>query len=121
MMRIVIAGGSKYNARKTVDPATGEVFDSKKEALRWLALNLLERAGEIRDLKRQVRYPLIPAQRDRQGKLLERGCDYVADFVYTDARTGEKIVEDAKGAKTDAYIIKRKLMLYVHGIRITET
>lgn len=45
---------------------------------------------------------------------------YIADFVYTDAATGKLVVEDAKGMRTRDYIIKRKLMLYIHGIKIRE-
>lgn len=74
-------------------------------------------------------YELIPAQYGECGKdfkgrdtrvLLERPCRYVADFVYTDRATGQTVVEDTKGVRTKEYIIKRKLMLHVHGIRIKE-
>lgn len=78
---------------------------------------LLERAGAIQNLQRQVKYQLIPSQRIA-GKVVERACSYVADFVYD--RDGETVVEDTKGVKTPEYIIKRKLMLWVHGIRIRE-
>lgn len=120
---------SKYGSRKvTVD---GIAFDSRKEAARYQELKLLERAGAIQDLKRQVKYVLIPAQREftneidkkgnfKKGKLLERECAYIADFVYFDMQTCRITVEDTKGFKTKDYIIKRKLMLYVHGIRIKE-
>jgi len=119
---------SKYHAEKV--QIDGETFDSRREARRWTDLRLLERAGEIRDLRRQVKYILIPTQREapiitktgkeKPGRVIEKECSYYADFVYTDARTGEQIVEDVKGVRTDAYILKRKLMLYVYGIRITE-
>lgn len=119
---------SKYGANKTV--IDGIEFDSKKEAKRWTELKLLERAGVIRDLDRQVKFVLIPAQREadtigargaiRKGKIIERECAYVADFVYTDTETGETVVEDTKGFKTKDYIIKRKLMLWVHKIKIME-
>jgi hypothetical protein len=55
----------------------------------------------------------------KRGKLLEREVAYIADFVYTE--DGKRIVEDSKGFKTKDFIIKRKLMLYMHGIRIKET
>lgn len=113
--------GSKYHARKvTVD---GITFDSRKEYNRWRELKLLERAGRIADLRRQVKYVLIPAQRDGAGKLIERECAYKADFVYfkPDISGGDWVVEDCKGVRTPEYIIKRKLMLSVHGIRILET
>ena len=123
---------SKYYNIKT-RALDGTVFDSHKEARRWEELLLLQRAGKITDLQRQVKYELIPAQyetyaryskkgiRLKDGvKLLERKVDYVADFVYIDAETGETIVEDSKGMRTKDYIIKRKLLLAVHGIRIKE-
>ena len=119
---------SKYHSRKIT--RDGEVFDSVKEYRRWCELKLLERAGEITDLQRQVKFVLIPAQYEQKwlprlktfgdGKCIERECAYIADFVYTDMTTGFKVVEDTKGFKTKDYIIKRKLMLWVHGIRIQE-
>lgn len=121
-------GGSKYKAKKV--EIDGIKFDSKKEARRYEELLILEQAGEIKDLKRQVKYILIPAQREPdsvgarggriKGKLIERECAYVADFVYTDTATGELIVEDVKGMRTSEYIVKRKLMLWVNNIRIKE-
>jgi hypothetical protein len=106
---------SKYGAKKvTVD---GITFDSRKEANRYRELVLLERAGRIQNLQCQVKYELIPAQRI-DSRVVERACNYVADFLYT--QDGKKVVEDTKGFKTKDYIIKRKLMLYVHGIRIKE-
>lgn len=105
-----------HNTKVKVD---GETFDSKKEARRYCELKLLSQAGEIGCLRRQVRYHLLPAQYDeRTGKCIERAVDYVADFVYqTDGFT---VVEDTKGMRTPEYIIKRKMMLYFHGIRIQE-
>ena len=118
----------KYHAQKvTFD---GMEFDSKREMIRWQELRALERNGEIFGLRRQVRFELIPAQyapdivtktgKKKRGACLERKCDYIADFVYSDLRTGEYVVEDAKGMKTEVYKIKRKLMLYIHGIRVKE-
>lgn len=103
---------NKYGARKVKAP-DGQVFDSVKEYHRWGVLRLLERAGRITDLKRQVSYELIPKQ---QG---ERACSYVADFTYME--NGKLVVEDCKGFRTPEYRLKRKLMLWVHGIRIKET
>jgi hypothetical protein len=106
---------NKYHSRKiTVD---GEVFDSQKEYKRFCLLSLLERAGEITNLQRQVKYELIPSQRI-DGKVVERPCTYIADFVYQ--QDGKTVVEDTKGFRTKDYIIKRKLMLWVRGIRIRE-
>ena len=106
---------TKYKSRKV--KVAGEVFDSKKEYTRWCELALLQKAGQITDLKRQVKFELIPSQKI-DGKVAERACTYVADFVYQE--NGKTVVEDTKGFKTKDYIIKRKLMLWVHGIRIME-
>lgn len=103
---------SKYGNRK-IKTEDG-TFDSQKEYRRWQELKLLQRAGEIKNLARQVKFELIPKQDG------ERAIYYVADFVYIDNRTGERVVEDAKGAKTDVYIIKRKLMKYMHNITVQE-
>lgn len=107
----------------------GEIYDSKAEARRGAELEAMASAGEITDLRRQVSFELIPAQREPdtigkrggviKGKLIERAVYYVADFVYVN-RDGDTIVEDVKGMRTPEYIIKRKLMLYVHGIRVRE-
>lgn len=104
--------GNKYGARKLKAP-DGQVFDSVKEFHRWGCLRLLERAGRISDLRRQVSFELIPKQNG------ERACSYVADFVYYE--NGQLVVEDCKGFKTEVYRIKKKLMLWVHGISIKET
>lgn len=104
---------NKYGAKKVKAP-DGQVFDSTKEFQRYGVLRLLERAGKISNLRRQVSFELIPKQEG------ERACTYIADFAYTDEK-GDLIVEDSKGFRTDAYKIKRKLMLWVHGIKIKET
>ena len=117
---------SKYKAKKVYDGNL--VFDSKKEHRRWKELTNLENSGEISELERQVKFVLIPAAHEpdrigprggvKRGKLIERECAYIADFVYV--RNGERVVEDTKGMRTPDYIIKRKLMLRVYGIRIHE-
>lgn len=117
---------TKYGNKKV--GYNGESFDSLKEYGRFCELSLLEKAGEITDLQRQVKFTLIPAQYEpdiigvrggvKRGKLLERETSYIADFVYI--RDGKQVVEDTKGFRTPDYIIKRKLMLYLHGIRIEE-
>ena len=111
-------GRNKYGNKRVGGHA------SKKEHYRAAQLRLMERAGLVSDLREQVSYELIPAQYEQQDVkkkiLLERSCRYIADFVYTDKATGQTVVEDTKGVRTKEYIIKRKLMLHVHGIRIKE-
>lgn len=122
---------SKYGASKA--SYNGIEFDSKKECRRYGELYVLERAGKIHDLKMQVKFVLIPTQREpdtigargaiKKGKIIERECAYIADFTYYDSEDNYH-VEDVKGYKDGAaynlFKIKRKLMLYVHGIRIEE-
>ena len=122
--------GSKYRNRKVT--ADGQVFDSKKEYMRYQELLLLMQSGKIHDLFRQVRFELIPAQyetyprySEKSGKRLtdgtrcvEKAVNYVADFVYWEG--DQMVVEDVKGVRTDAYILKRKLMLERHSVRIRE-
>ena len=131
--------GNKFGARKVKDPNTGEIFDSSKEYHRWCELKLLERAGKVSGLKRQVTFELIPTQRaesteayqggpqkglPKPGAVIEKPVKYVADFMYCDEE-GRTIVEDTKGYKKgaayDLFVIKRKLFLERYGIRIKET
>ena len=106
---------SKYHAQKTF--FNGIWFDSAREADRYSELLLLQRAGKISDLQCQVKYVLIPAQYEyyeRYGKngkrlkdgkrCIEKECAYIA----------------VKGMRTKEYLIKRKLCLYIHGVRIKE-
>lgn len=122
---------TKYGNRKI--ERDGIIFDSVKEYNRFRDLSLLEKAGKIENLQRQVKFVLIPAQREpdtvgkrggiKKGKLIEKECTYIADFTYiqrTDSGISELVVEDTKGYCTKDYIIKRKLMLWVHGIKIKE-
>lgn len=127
----------KYNSNKyknTKIEQNGEKFDSKKEYHMWLKLKRLEEMGEISNLQRQVPFVLIPTQYEtytettKTGKVkekkrvVEKECKYIADFVYTDNNTDQVIVLDTKSeaTKTPAYKIKKKLMLYIHHIKITE-
>lgn len=125
---------SKYHSRKII--RDGMTFDSIKEYRRFCELALLQKAGSITDLKRQVEFELIPSQFEEipTGELYKRGekkgmpkmkrvcveqsVKYVADFVYIE--NGKTIVEDTKGFQTKDYILKRKMMLYLKGIRINE-
>lgn len=153
------------------DPSTVEKFDSKKEYLRWLELQLLQREGKINGLRRQVEYEIIPAHVERtyvkdrivndwivenvhfatqkaawaycraaglqlsaafrqrisepvfKDVVIESKAVYTADFVYYD-EDGNEVVEDTKSEITRReadYVLRRKLMLHVHGIRIKET
>lgn len=129
-MTVNFRSKAKYRNRKIT--RDGMTFDSIKEYRRWCELSLLERAGEIGELERQVKYVIIPAQyapdtvtargKIKRGKLLERECAYVADFRYQ--MDGETVVEDVKGYKDGQayalFVIKRKLMLSVHGIMVKE-
>lgn len=117
-------GGNKYNAQKVaviLPDGTEHTFDSAKEHRRYEELMIMQRAGEISGLEIQVPYELIPKQKLSSGKT-ERPVSYIADFVYQ--KDGQTVVEDVKGyRKGQAYsvfVIKRKLMKYVHGIEITE-
>lgn len=110
---------TKYRSQKT--EVDGITFDSRKEATRYSELKLLERAGEIKDLQRHRVFLLIGYQYDKAGRIIERPVNYIADFTYRD-KTGDFIVEDVKSPATctPQYIIKRKLMLSIYGIRIKE-
>lgn len=125
---------AKYRNKKVT--IGGETYDSKKEAKRHFDLQLLEKAGKITNLQRQVKFELIPAQYEtferygKKGKRLkdgkrciEKSVVYIADFAYT-TKDGKQVVEDVKGYRKDGayniFTIKRKLMLYVHGIKIQE-
>jgi hypothetical protein len=129
---------SKYGNKKVT--RDGITFDSMKEARRYAELMLLQRGGVIQGLQRQVKFELIPSQYDetptgkfytrgeRKGqekmerRMAENAVNYVADFVYYE--NGKKVVEDVKSSATEkdaTFIIKRKLMLWVHGIKIKIT
>ena len=108
---------SKYGNMK-VTTAEGLTFDSRAEYRRWCELNVLLRAHEITDLKRQVPFDLVPAQVSPDGTKL-RPVAYVADFTYCD-KDGKFVVEDPQGASTAEWVIKKKLMLHVHNIWVRE-
>lgn len=103
---------SKFHAKKTI--VDGITFDSAREANRWTELKILERAGVIEQLKRQVRFELIPKLPG------ERAAYYYADFTYL--ANGRLVVEDVKSpaTRTPVYLLKRKLMLWRYQIRIKE-
>lgn len=101
----------KYGNQKTDGSA------SKREAKALADLRLRERAGEISELKTQVEFELIPRQYV-DGKLAEREIKYIADFTFME--DGRLVTADAKGYRTPMWVLKRKLMLFVHGIRVRE-
>ena len=101
----------KYRNKRT--ETDGIWFDSKKEARRWGELKLMEKAGEILELKHHVRFDITVNR--------TKVCGYEADFVYRKAQGYELVVEDAKGCRTREYVLKKKLMKAVHGIEILET
>ena len=119
---------NKYHNKKL--QVNGESFDSMKELRRWRDLKLLEKAGVITELRRQVPFELIPDQREpdrigprggrKPGRMIERKAVYIADFVYRD-QDGREVVEDCKGMRTKDYVLKRKILLFRFGIRIFET
>lgn len=111
---------NKYHNRE-VTSVVGH-FDSQKEYNRYRELDLLQRAGKIKNLKRQIRYSILPAQKRADGRR-ERGIEYIADFVYEEATPDgwQTVVEDVKGKITAAYVMKRKMMLWRYGISIRET
>ena len=106
----------KYGNSKVEDG--GRTFDSKAEHKRWQYLAMLEKAGEIKDLRCQVPFELIPAQVAPDGRKI-RPTVYLADFVYRTS-DGIEVVEDVKGAVTPEFRLKRKLMLWRHGIEVKE-
>lgn len=110
---------NKYGAAKVTQ--AGITHDSGKEASRWHQLQLLQRAGQISDLKRQVSFVLAPAVRLAGEAKKKPALRYFADFTYVHA--GHLVVEDTKSVPTrklSAYRIKKHLMATVHGIHITE-
>ena len=124
---------NKFNAKKI--EFNGIKFDSKKECERYKVLKNLEEKGEISNLELQKKFILIPKQEMeyeetlKSGKIktktrtIEREISYIADFYYKD-KDGKEVVEDVKGCKFGAayniFVIKRKLMLYIHNIQIKE-
>lgn len=121
---------NKYHNKRTY--IDGKVFDSKKEAMRYLILKDKLERGEIDDLRLQVPYELLPSIYEDQivhlktkdkvvKKCVQRAVNYVADFVYYDKKTGNEIIEDSKGKRVKEYILKKKMMKALLGLTITET
>jgi hypothetical protein len=107
----------KYGNKKT--KFDGVTFDSRREAARWSHLLLLQRAGRISELRRQVSYELAPSVKFEGAARAKPALRFIADFEYVEA--GARIVEDVKSeptAKKEAFVIKRHLMKSVHGIDV---
>ena len=100
--------GVASRERRTLD---GIVFDSRSEMLRWIELQLLERAGEITHLRRQPAYPIVI-----NGVHV---CEYIGDFAY--CKNGVEVIEDVKGVAMPVFGIKAKLMRAVWGIEVRVT
>lgn len=107
----------KYGNKKT--EIGGITFDSKAEAARWSQLRLLERAGRIAELRRQVTYVLVPSVKFAGARASKPAIRFIADFEYVEA--GARIVEDVKSsvtAKLPAFQMKRHLMKHIHNIDV---
>ena len=116
---------SKYGNRKVV--RDGIKFDSEREAARFTELKVLRAMGKIRDLRLQVNFTLVEGYKTIEGKRI-KPMVYRADFTYERATEPDiagvvhwlREVEDAKGAKTKDYLLKKKLMQDKYGITIRE-
>jgi hypothetical protein len=111
---------SKYHAVKTT--VDGILFDSKREANRYCELRLLEKAGDIKNLQRQVRFELAPPVKLSGSTRTKPAIRFYADFAYTDLKHGGAlIVEDVKSTPTaekEAFRIKLHLMKSIHNIDV---
>lgn len=119
---------SKYRNKKAT--YNGMTFDSKKEMYRYIRLKSMQEEGLISDLRMQVPYEIIPAVYEEETvqmktkvktvtKCVQRAVHYLADFVYKD-KDGNEVVEDAKGMRTEKYLLKKKMMRAFLGISIKE-
>lgn len=107
---------SKYKNKKvTYD---GHKFDSQKEGLYYLRLKVLLDLGKIKDLELQKVYELQPSFKLNNNTY--RRITYKADFSYISTEDNKLHVVDVKGFRTKEYLLKKKLMAYVHGIEIEE-
>jgi len=109
---------SKYRAVRT------NGYASKREAKVAADLRLLEKAGNVRLIREQVSFDLLPAA---PGLGFKQPLRYIADFVYDEDTSGDgweshwnRVVADAKGFKTPVYKLKKRLMLQLLGVEIRE-
>lgn len=112
---------NKFHAVKT--EVDGIMFDSKKEAARYLELKLLQKAGKIRSLEIHKRWPL-EVNGIKIGAY-ESDFNYAVDHprMHDDDGTPVSmlVVEDCKGVRTPLYRLKKKIVEALYGIKITET
>lgn len=123
-----MAKTNKYGANKAT--YEGIEFDSRREMRQYIVLLDMERRGEISNLRRQVRYELLPpiwedvevqlkTKTKTVRRCVQRAVSYLADFVYEDVE-GRTVVVDAKGMRTKEYMLKKKMMRSLLGIEIEE-
>lgn len=104
-------GKSKFKNHR-IDTPDGK-FDSKAEYARWLELVRWQTLGFIKELRRQVRFPLLVNG--------QKVSTYIADYVYRRVSDNVEVVEDCKGMRTQHYLLKKRLMKELLGIEILET
>jgi hypothetical protein len=114
---IAVKAKSKYGAVKV--SVGGVKFDSKAEARRYGELVLLERAGKICDLRRQVTFALVPGVKFAGAARARGAIRYIADFVYIEP--AGQVIEDVKGIETPEFKLKRHLLLALHGLEVRVT
>lgn len=98
----------------------GEKYRSQRERDRHQTLLLMQRAGRIKELQREVAFDLAPGVKIMGEDRKRPAIRYVADFTYRDATAGTLVVEDAKGMQTPVYRLKKHLLATVHGIHVVE-
>ena len=114
MVQKVLFSKVKYHNKKC--EYKGLKFDSLKERNHYIVLEHLEKTGQIKDLKRQVKYELQPSFK-LNGKTI-RAINYIADFTYL--KDNKLVVVDTKGFRTKDYLLKKKMFQYKYGMDIVE-
>lgn len=111
-------GQKKSKYRNTKVEYKGIKFDSVKEMKHYQLLEYLEKKGDIRELKLQVPFELIPTYKINNKTI--RKTQYIADFTYITAKDNKTHIVDTKGFRTDVYKLKKKMFEYKYGIEIEE-
>ena len=117
MVQKVLFSKVKYHNKKC--EYKGLKFDSLKERNHYIVLEHLEKTGQIKDLKRQVKFELQPSFK-LNGKTI-RAINYIADFTYL--KDGILVIVDVKSEitrKDKVYILKKKMFQYKYGMDIVE-